>query len=179
MIETKKQAWLAALRPLVDKINDNFKTNFASIGCAGEVKLHDAGDRFEEWELQIWVKFRAVTDMHLLDAHRQSGGERSVSTMLYLISLQELTSAPFRVVDGINQGMDPINERKIFKRMTKAASSSEATQTFLLTPKLLNNLQYTEDCTVLCIFNGPWIAEMAKRWKEMQRALQPGGPVTP
>ena len=179
VIETKKQAWLAALRPLVDKINDNFKTNFASIGCAGEVKLHDAGDRFEEWELQIWVKFRAVTDMHILDAHRQSGGERSVSTMLYLISLQELTSAPFRVVDEINQGMDPINERKIFKRMTKAASSSEATQTFLLTPKLLNNLQYTEDCTVLCIFNGPWIAEMAKRWKEMQRALQPGGPVTP
>ena len=130
VIETKKQAWLAALRPLVDKINDNFKNNFASIGCAGEVKLHDAGDRFEEWELQIWVKFRAVTDMHILDAHRQSGGERSVSTMLYLISLQELTSAPFRVVDEINQGMDPINERKIFKRMTKAASSSEATQTF-------------------------------------------------
>ena len=179
VIEEKKQAWLGALRPLIDRINDNFKTNFASIGCAGEVKLHDAGEAFDQWELQIWVKFRASTDMHILDAHRQSGGERSVSTMLYLISLQELTSAPFRVVDEINQGMDPINERKIFKRMTKAASSSEATQTFLLTPKLLNNLQYTEDCTVLCIFNGPWIAEMAKRWQEMQRALQPGGPITP
>ena len=124
-IEEKKQAWLGALRPLIDRINDNFKTNFASIGCAGEVKLHDAGEAFDQWELQIWVKFRASTDMHILDAHRQSGGERSVSTMLYLISLQELTSAPFRVVDEINQGMDPINERKIFKRMTKAASSSD------------------------------------------------------
>ena len=36
-------------------------------------------------------------------------------------------------------------------------SEASTPQTFLLTPKLLNNLTYTEDCTVLCIFNGPWI----------------------
>jgi len=36
-------------------------------------------------------------------------------------------------------------------------SKASTPQTFLLTPKLLNNLTYTEDCMVLCIFNGPWI----------------------
>ena len=177
-----KGRWLPRLRELVEHINENFKSNFASIGCAGEVKLNeDAGESFEDWRLEIWVKFRASTDMHILDHHRQSGGERSVSTMLYLISLQELTNAPFRVVDEINQGMDPINERKIFRRMTDAASKDSTPQTFLLTPKLLNNLKYTEDCTVLCIFNGPWIAEVAKRWREMQRAMQPvaSAPETP
>lgn len=30
--------------------------------------------------------------------------ERSVSTILYLVSLQDLTNCPFRVVDEINQG---------------------------------------------------------------------------
>jgi hypothetical protein len=30
--------------------------------------------------------------------------ERSVSTILYLVSLQDLTHCPFRVVDEINQG---------------------------------------------------------------------------
>ena len=67
----------------------------------------------------------------MLSAHHQSGGvlhilnlhfrvmqldclylmtiflckqECSVSTMLYLISLQDLTNCPFRVVDEINQG---------------------------------------------------------------------------
>lgn len=181
-IGSLKDRWLPKLRDLVAHVNENFKANFAAIGCAGEVKLNeDAGERFEAWRLEIWVKFRAATDMHILDAHRQSGGERSVSTMLYLISLQELTRAPFRVVDEINQGMDPINERKIFKRMTNAASKESTPQTFLLTPKLLNNLQYTEDCTVLCIFNGPWIEEVAKRWREIQHALQPivAGPDTP
>ena len=34
------------------------------------------------------VKFRDSEQMQLLTASRQSGGERSVSTMLYLIALQ-------------------------------------------------------------------------------------------
>ena len=177
-IDALRAEWTPKLRRLVETINENFKRNFAAIGCAGEVRLREdpAGDRLDLWKLEIWVKFRAATDMHILDAHRQSGGERSVSTMLYLISLQELTRAPFRVVDEINQGMDPVNERKIFKRMTDAASKDSTPQTFLLTPKLLNNLKYTEDCTVLCIFNGPWIAEVAKKWRALQEALQPVPP---
>ena len=39
----------------------------------------------------------------MLTPFHQSGGERSVSTMLYLMALQELTKCPFRVVDEINQ----------------------------------------------------------------------------
>lgn len=35
--------------------------------------------------------------------------------MLYLISLGDLTSCGFRLVDEINQGMDPINERLVFE----------------------------------------------------------------
>lgn len=49
--------------------------------------------------------------MSILDSHRQSGGERAVSTIFYLMALQSLARAPFRVVDEINQGMDPRNER--------------------------------------------------------------------
>lgn len=47
--------------------------------------------------------------------------ERSVATMLYLISLQELTPCPFRLVDEINQGMDPHNERMIFEVVAECA----------------------------------------------------------
>ena len=44
-----------------------------------------------------------------------------MSTMLYLISLQKMSSSPFRVVDEINQGMDPRNERVVHKLIVKAA----------------------------------------------------------
>ncbi len=52
---------------------------------------------------QIRVKFRDGEALQALNAQRQSGGERSVSTKLYLMALQEETSCPFRVVDEINQ----------------------------------------------------------------------------
>lgn len=36
-----------------------------------------------------------------------------VVTMLYLLALQALNKGPFRVIDEMNQGMDPYNERKV------------------------------------------------------------------
>lgn len=54
---------------------------------------------------------RENEQLSVLDSHRQSGGERAVSTIYYLMALQSLARAPFRVVDEINQGMDPRNER--------------------------------------------------------------------
>lgn len=54
---------------------------------------------------------RESEQLSILDSHRQSGGERAVSTIYYLMAMQSLARAPFRVVDEINQGMDPRNER--------------------------------------------------------------------
>ena len=51
-----------------------------------------------------------------------------------LISLQGTTSCPFRVVDEINQGMDPQNERRIFNLIVESAY--HGAQYFLLTPKV-------------------------------------------
>jgi len=34
----------------------------------------------------------------------QSGGEKSVTTAVYMMALKELTQVPFRCVDEINQG---------------------------------------------------------------------------
>lgn len=182
-----KAEWLPQLQRTIAKISEQFSENFAQIACAGQVTLAGDGSRehggygddFKEYSLEIRVKFRANEDMHLLDSHRQSGGERSVTTMLYMIALQPFTSAPFRVVDEINQGMDARNERKVFKRMVEAASQKNTPQCFVITPKLLTQLEYSEDCTVMCIFNGPHVHEMAKRWREMQASFDAASaPVT-
>ena len=107
---------------------------------AGEVMLDpdpktepDCND-FAKYGVQIRVKFRDNEQLQELNAQRQSGGERSVSTMLYLMALQGNTSCPFRVVDEINQGMDPINERRIFNLIVQSAYNGA--QYFLLTPKV-------------------------------------------
>lgn len=53
------------------------------------------------------VKFREAEELQVLNAQRQSGGERSVSTILYLVALQDVAACPFRVVDEINQVSAP------------------------------------------------------------------------
>ena len=69
--------------------------------------------------------------LQLLSSSRQSGGERSVSTMLYLIALQSLSKSPFRVVDEINQGMDPRNERLVHRLIVTAACIKSDSQYFV------------------------------------------------
>lgn len=89
-----------------------------------------------------------------LDAYHQSGGERSVATMVYMLSLQELAKVPFRVVDEINQGMDERNERGVFDLIAEV-SRQNSSQYFLFSPKLLDNLNYTNEMKIHVIFNAP------------------------
>jgi chromosome segregation ATPase len=52
------------------------------------------------------VRFRASEPLSEMCGGRgtqQSGGERMITTALYVLALQELTVVPFRVIDEINQ----------------------------------------------------------------------------
>ncbi|CCU82278.1 structural maintenance of chromosomes 5 smc5 [Blumeria hordei DH14] len=146
--------WEPALDNLINTINDAFSYNFEQIGCAGEVSIEKKDD-FENWAIQIKVKFRENETLQVLDQHRQSGGERSVSTIFYLMALQSLATSPFRVVDEINQGMDPRNERLVHERMVEIACKEHTSQYFLITPKLLTGLCYDRRMKILCITSGP------------------------
>ncbi|KAL0464463.1 UNVERIFIED_CONTAM: Structural maintenance of chromosomes protein 5 [Sesamum latifolium] len=163
-INALKGSWLPTLRSLVTRINETFSRNFQEMAVAGEVSLDEHDTDFDQYGILIKVKFRQTSQLQVLSAHHQSGGERSVSTILYLVSLQDLTNCPFRVVDEINQGMDPINERKMFQQLVRAASQLNTPQCFLLTPKLLPNLEYSDACSILTVMNGPWIEQPSKVW---------------
>ncbi|KYK59898.1 structural maintenance of chromosomes 5 smc5 [Drechmeria coniospora] len=145
--------WEPKLDELVSKINDAFAYNFEQISCAGEVRVHKDDD-FDLWALDIMVRFRENETLQQLNAHRQSGGERAVSTIFFLMALQSLAQSPFRVVDEINQGMDPRNERMVHERMVEIACREHTSQYFLITPKLLTGLRYDPKMRVLCIASG-------------------------
>ena len=121
---------------------------------------------FKDWGVEIRVSFRGNTNLQVLSARVQSGGERSVSTIMYLMALQDMMVSPFRCVDEINQGLDERNERLVFKRIVTNSTrkpgnkglTDHSGQYFLITPKLLPNLydMEVEAMTVLFIFNGPF-----------------------
>jgi structural maintenance of chromosomes protein 5 len=146
--------WLPIVQEIANRLNASFSAFMKELGCAGEVALEPDAD-YDKYELQIRVTFRNKLALQKLSANVQSGGERSVSTMLFLISMQDLADCPFRLVDEINQGMDPRNERAIFSLVVRAATRPRTPQYFLVTPKLLPDLDYNEATTVLSVFNGP------------------------
>ncbi|KKY22439.1 putative structural maintenance of chromosome complex subunit [Diplodia seriata] len=155
-IEAIKSQWEPELDELVRQISLDFSDNFSKIGCAGQVSIYKAED-FSEWAIQIQVKFREQEQLSILDSHRQSGGERAVSTIFYLMALQSLARSPFRVVDEINQGMDPRNERMVHERMVDIACKERTAQYFLITPKLLHGLKFHPRMTVHCIASGEYM----------------------
>ena len=56
-INDLKAVWEPQLDDLVKKISDSFSNNMSQIHCAGEVGIHKDED-FEEWAIEIRVKFR-------------------------------------------------------------------------------------------------------------------------
>lgn len=116
--------------------------------------------------------------MKPLVATSQSGGERVVATMLYMLALQAITPLPFRVVDEINQGMDAKNERAVLENLLgtakamREAAIAEATaaadgeapagrsavggrQLFMVSPKLMPDLTHEKTMRSSIVFNGP------------------------
>ena len=74
-----------------------------------------------------------------------------------MMALQEQTVVPFRCVDEINQGMDAVNERRVFDMLVQTSCKENSAQYFLLTPKLLPDLNYDENLTVLIVNNGEYM----------------------
>jgi chromosome segregation ATPase len=113
-INKERRDWETRLENHVSKINVLFSMYMEEVGCTGEVRLtkgsQDDNDqqksKFREWGIEILVSFRNNAKAQVLSAQRHSGGERSVSTIMYLMALQDLMTAPFRCVDEINQGLE-------------------------------------------------------------------------
>jgi len=121
VLNDKCKRWKNELEKVLVKINCHFTKYMEDMKCTGEVVLSkgggdtegDAGDDddiplgdFTQWGIEIRVSFRENHEKQVLSAHRQSGGERSVSTIMYLMALQGLMVAPFRCVGKIRRSIE-------------------------------------------------------------------------
>lgn len=51
-------------------------------------------------------------------------------------------------------------------QLVEKACKPNTAQYFLITPKLLPNLEYHERMKVLCIYNGEWLEEGVMKWNK-------------
>ena len=79
---------------MVGVVDEHFRRMLRNMGCNGQVSLYcgcpdfDGCNAFDKYAIHIRVKFRDEEALQLLTANRQSGGERAVCTILYIIALQ-------------------------------------------------------------------------------------------
>jgi chromosome segregation ATPase len=164
-----RDTFLPRLRDVVNAVDRAFSASFSRMRCQGEVKLLDSDENYAKWELRINVSFRAGQDLKPF-GETLSGGERSVVTILFLLALQRVTEVPFRVIDEINQAMDAQNERHVFEQIVESArDKAMPCQYFLLTPKLLPGLDFT-NVSVFIAFNGQYSID-SRQWQEVLRRL--------
>lgn len=152
-IEKLYSEWLPKIQELTCLLSVNFQKFLKSFGCMGVIELDIGVTRydFQAYGLLIKVQFRNdIPSLRLLDAKSQSGGERALTTALFLLSLQEVTHFPFRIVDEINQGMDKVYERKLMELFMQLFEDRK-NQYFVVTPKLIKNLSF-KNTTVDIIF---------------------------
>eukprot|EP00917_Polyrhabdina_sp_WS-2016_P016371 GHVP01035424.1.p1 GENE.GHVP01035424.1~~GHVP01035424.1.p1 ORF type:complete len:1054 (+),score=253.10 GHVP01035424.1:263-3424(+) len=170
-LDSRVKEWEPPLEDAIKNISTKFSRIFEDIGFVGQVVLEKNKEAFSNWGIEIKVKFRNAEKLHSLNINRQSGGERSLTTITYLLAMHEMFKLPFRMVDEINQGMDPYNERKVHNILDRLAEESPS-QFILVTPKLLPDLKHNKNTTVICICHG--ICYKSKKSKKIKQTTLDG-----
>ncbi|MFQ6134795.1 MAG: hypothetical protein ACE5KU_03135, partial [Nitrososphaerales archaeon] len=131
-VEERKKVWRASIQALLREVNPLYHDILSRMGGTGVVKFSDLED-IESSGLELWVGFRGASPT-VLDAYTQSGGERSVAVIAFLLSLQSSVISPFRAVDEFDVHMDPRNRESIFKMIFQYVREDPATQYLVITP---------------------------------------------
>ncbi|KRY11751.1 Structural maintenance of chromosomes protein 5 [Trichinella patagoniensis] len=157
--QNSKLEFVHAMDNAIGEISKQFCRFMFKLDATGEICLENCPtERSCDYGLIIKVKFSGNRSLRKLDHMRQSGGERCISTMLYMLALQKSCKVPFRFLDEINQGVDEQNERLLMqlinslvqelKSDTAGGHSTCTSQYFLLSPKVLRDDSYGDYCKV-------------------------------
>ena len=131
-IEERRRKWRETVDSILENVSQTYQEFLAKIEAVGRVRLVSSED-IEEAGLELLVGFRGA-QLQILDSFTQSGGERSVATMLFLLALQQYLRSPFRAVDEFDVHMDPRNREVISEMLLDLMSRTKDTQYVTITP---------------------------------------------
>lgn len=90
--------------------------------------------------LALQVNVESGTKRVAKDTRSLSGGERSFSTVSFIMALWEAMESPFRCLDEFDVFMDMVNRRISMEMMLKVAKEQQERQFILLTPQDMSSI---------------------------------------
>ena len=133
-VNTRMETWRNVVHNLLDQVNVKYRKILSEAYAVGEVKLTNEED-IEDAGLEIFVGFKGGKPVPL-NAYTQSGGERSTTTVTFLLALQQHVHSPFRAVDEYDVHMDPKNRETIANLLVSSVTDSDS-QYLAITPSQL------------------------------------------
>ncbi|KAF1410160.1 Structural maintenance of chromosomes protein 6, partial [Spheniscus humboldti] len=112
--------------------------------CSGKILFDHKNET-----LSITVQPREEDKAALNDVRSLSGGERSFSTVCFILSLWSITESPFRCLDEFDVYMDMVNRRIAMDMILKVADSQHHRQFILLTPQSMSSLPTSSRIRIL------------------------------
>jgi chromosome segregation ATPase len=131
-LDKRREKWKEVVETFLGQLSARYSTLLAEVGGNGAVKLVSAQD-IDKAGIDLLVGFKGSTPMPL-DSFTQSGGERSVALMAFLLSLQQYVTCPFRGIDEFDVHMDPKNRELISKLIVSSFSRTRSEQYLAITP---------------------------------------------
>jgi len=133
-VNARMETWRNIIHNLLDQVNVKYRKILSEAYAVGEVKLTNEQD-LEEAGLEIFVGFKGGNPVPL-NAYTQSGGERSIATITFLLALQQHVHSPFRAIDEYDVHMDPKN-REIIANLLVSSVTGLDSQYLAITPSQL------------------------------------------
>ncbi len=131
----RKKVWREAIARLLETVNPDYQSILASTDATGFIKMEEGGD-IEDAGLELYVGFRGTAPTNL-DPFTQSGGERSVALVAFILSLQTRIVSPMRAMDEFDIHMDPKNREAMFKMILSHIKGRQGSQYLVITPSVL------------------------------------------
>ena len=130
-VQKRMEAWRSVVGKMVEDVSSRFRAILSRVQGDGSVVLVGADD-IEEAGVEIAVGFRGAKPIPL-DAYTQSGGERSVATVAFLLALQQHVKSPFRAIDEYDVHLDPVNRRRLAEALVSVVEGA-GVQYVVITP---------------------------------------------
>ena len=131
-VELRVSVWRKALEKIVGEVDPVYKSILAMVGATGQVRVRDVEDPSRAG-LEVLVGYGG-TQPTVLDAYTQSGGERVVATIAFLLSLQHQLKSPIRAVDEFDVHMDPYNREAVARMIFDFARRNSDLQYIVISP---------------------------------------------
>jgi len=122
--------WREIMDGFLKGVNEDFNDILAEIGGRGRVELVGKDIRKVGLDIKVGLGGKEVVSISTLS---QSGGEKSLSTMAFLLALQRQIKSPFRAVDEYDVHLDPVNRDRVTK-LLRSAVRADSKQYVAITP---------------------------------------------